>query len=698
MTSELACDYCGLPVRGRHNEGDDKVYCCFGCSIAAEITQSRGEQGHVNEMIARLGVAGFLSMIVMVISVYLYGEEAYLTSDQVTNFSQTMASLARYAQLLLTAPVLYLLALPIFLNALDQLRRRVLAMDALIIIGVGAAYAFSIISTYRGAGGTYYETACMILVFVTLGRWFEASGRFKASQAVRALENLIPDEITITRAGRELTVPPTDVEIGDELRVVAGERIAIDGSVIAGSANVDEQLITGESAPVAMQTGSQVTAGTVNLDGTLTIRATAAGGESTISRLVALLEEAKHAKGRYERWSDRVISKFVVFTVLLAVVGAVTGFLRGGAGEGLMTALAVLLIACPCALGIATPMAMWIALGRAARYGVIFRGGDVLERLAAVRAVCFDKTGTLTTGDMQIESFQPRDEPAEPLSVAAGLSAGSRHSISRAILRRAHAEQVDARPFDTVRTIPGMGVVAANGNGDAALGSAKLMAQQPFAFTDALQQAVADNLAGRRAIACVGWAGHVHAVFGLTEAIRADAADTIRRLRELGLEPIVLTGDHRGRADAIADELGVSVEAELRPEDKVAALRRIHSETGTVAMVGDGLNDAPAMAAADVGIAMGCGADVTRDAGDVCLLSDQLIRVPRLIELARRTVRIVRGNLLWALLYNGVGMGLAVTGKLNPLFAAAAMAGSSLFVVANSLRLGGFAMEAKRDA
>lgn len=694
MATELACDYCGLPVRGRRESGEAKLYCCFGCSIAAEITQSRGEQGHVNEMIARLGVAGFLSMIVMVLGVYLLGEEAYLTSDQVTDFSQMMASLARYAQLLLTAPVLYLLALPIFLNAVDQLRRGILATDALIIIGVGAAYAFSIISTYRGVGDTYYETACMILVFVTLGRWFEASGRFKASQAVRALENLVPDEIAVTRGGRQLTVRPMDVEIGDEVRVVAGERIAVDGNVIAGSANVDEQLITGESAPVAMQAGSGVTAGTANLDGTLTIRATAAGGESTISRLVALLEEAKQAKGRYELWSDRVISRFVIFTVALAIVGAVTGFLRGGAGESLMTSLAVLLIACPCALGIATPMAMWIALGRAARYGVIFRGGDALERLASVRAVCFDKTGTLTTGDMRIESFETRGAPAESLSVAAGLGAGSRHSISRAILERAQADHIEPTGFDTVRTIPGMGVSAANG---AALGSARLMREQPFEFTDALRHALDDNLARRRAVACVGWGDHVQAVFGLSEALRHDAADTIARIREMGLKPIVLTGDHRGRGDAIADELGVTVEAELRPEDKVAALRRIHEASGAVAMVGDGLNDAPAMAAADVGIAMGCGADVTRDAGDVCLLSDQLIRVPRLIELARRTVRVVRGNLLWALLYNGVGMGLAVTGYLNPLIAAAAMAGSSLFVVANSLRLGGFAMEARRD-
>lgn len=696
MSSQLVCDYCGLPVRGTCAD-DAKVYCCFGCSIAAEITRSRGEEGHVNEMIARLGVAGFLSMIVMVLSVYLYGEAAYLTSDQATEFSRMMAGLARYAQLLLTAPVLYLLALPILLNALDQLRRRAIATDALIVIGVGAAYAYSVISTYRDAGATYYETACMILVFVTLGRWFEASGRFRASQAVRALEKLVPDEIVVLRGGKETTVKFTEVLVGDVIRVVAGERIAVDGVVTSGEANVDEQLLTGESSPVAMREGSSVTAGTANLDGTLTIRATTLGAESTISRLVALLEEARQAKGRYERWSDRVVSKFVIFTIVLALVGAATGWMRGGAGESLMTALAVLLIACPCALGIATPMAIWIALGRAARYGVIFRGGEALERLASVRAVCFDKTGTLTTGTMRVESYSALEDRSEPLRIAAGLGAGSRHSISRAIEEFARSERIESRSFQSVRTFPGMGLTAPNGDDDAALGSVALMREQCLAFDATLQAAFEQDVQNRRAVACVGWDGRVHAVFGLSESLRDDARETIAEIGAMGLRAIVLTGDHRGRADAIADELGVEVRAELRPEAKVAALRQIHDDVGAVAMVGDGLNDAPAMAAADVGIAMGCGADVTRDAGDVCLLSDQLIRVPRLIELARRTVRTVRVNLSWALVYNGVGMGLAVAGKLNPLLAAAAMAGSSLFVVANSLRLGGFAMEQQRD-
>ncbi|MCB9853146.1 MAG: cation-translocating P-type ATPase [Phycisphaerales bacterium] len=697
MSSPTACDYCGLPVRGTR-VGDAKVYCCFGCSIAAEITKSRGEEGHVNEMIARLGVAGFLSMIVMVLAVYLYGEAAYLTSDQATEFSRTMAGLARYAQLLLTAPVLYLLALPIFLNALDQLRRRAIATDALIVIGVGAAYAFSVISTYRDAGATYYETACMILVFVTLGRWFEASGRFKASQAVRALEKLVPDEIVVTRDGHEMAVKFTEVLVGDVIRAVAGERIAVDGVVIAGEANVDEQLLTGESSPVARHEGSSVSAGTANLDGTLTIRATAIGADSTISRLVALLEQAKEAKGRYERWSDRVVSKFVLFTIALAIVGAAMGWVRGGAGESLMTALAVLLIACPCALGIATPMAIWIALGRAARYGVIFRGGEALERLAAVRVVFFDKTGTLTTGRMQLESIAPNDSFDKPLSVAAGLSAGSRHSISRAIENHARASHVEAARFDAVRTIPGMGLVASNGGAGApALGSVDLMRDRNFEFDDEMTAAVADNVQSRRAVACVGWENRVRGVFGLSEALRDDAASTIAQLKSMGLNAMVLTGDHKARADAIGESLGVLVHSELRPEIKVSTLARYHDTHGVVAMVGDGLNDAPAMAAADVGIAMGCGADVTRDAGDVCLLSNQLVRVPRLIALARKTVRTVRVNLLWALLYNGAGMGLAVAGKLNPLFAAAAMAGSSLFVVANSLRLGGFAMEQQRD-
>jgi len=686
-----------LDVKGGEVGGREPAYCCYGCRLAARITQSAGEQGQVVWLLTRLGVALFLSMMVMVLSFFQYGQEVYAAdADHASALAFSLAGLLRYLSLLFAAPVLLLLGGPILDNAWGQMRLRVVSTDALIVMGVTAAFVYSCISTFTGRGGTYFETGCMILVLVTLGRWFEATGKLRASAAVQSLESLIPPEVVVQRDGpdgtRTVTLRSNEVQPGDRLLVSAGGRIAADGVIEQGQAHVDEQLVTGESTPAVRREGDLVRAGTLNLDGGLLIRATAAGAESTLGRLLRLLEEAKQRKGRYERLADRISTVFVPLTLVLAIGAAILGARRGGTPEAILSGLAVMLIACPCALGLATPMAVWVAMGRAAAKGALFRTGEVLEVLAGVKAICFDKTGTLTTGQPAVVAVEMRadDQVAEDrrLAAAAGLGAASSHVLSRSLVSHAAARGIRPLSITHPRTVPGRGVLGACDSVDVCLGSVEWMRERELTLEEPLQAAATRLIAEGRSVACLAWDRIVAAVFGFAEELRPEAGPAARQLQELGCRVAVLTGDHRARGEAIARELGVETKSELLPEDKVSLIQQLKADYGPVAMVGDGLNDAPALAAADVGIALGCGADVTRESAGLCLLANDLLELPRLLRLARRTVRTIKQNLFWAFVYNVVGLSLAVTGKLGPVFAAGAMVVSSLLVVTNSLRLG----------
>jgi heavy metal translocating P-type ATPase len=589
---------------------------------------------------------------------------------------------------------------PIAENAIGQLRAGRVTADLLIVIGVIAAFGHSYIAVLRG-GAVYFETACMILVLVTLGRWLEASGKLRASAQLEALAALFPDRVDLIRDGASLTVRAGDVLEGDRMRVPAGRRIAADGVIETGRADIDEQLITGESTPVSRGPGDDVRAGTLNLDGLLVIRATRVAEDSTLGRLVALVESARRTQTRHERLADRVARVFVPATLVLALVGAVLGWQRGGAPTAIMTGLSVLLIACPCALGIATPMAVWVALGHAARRRILFRTGEQLERLAAIDTVCLDKTGTLTTGAPVVDSVHVRagDDGPRVLAIAGALAATSDHVLARAIQSYAsHARRVtgNAPPastrgaspeFRNVRALPGRGLVAGDNGDTAALGSTALMRECNLSTDPQLDQSLRLLHDDGRPLACVGWAHSVRGVFSFNETLRDEARSALDRIRGLGCEVRVLTGDHVARGARLAHTLGVDVEAGLTPDRKLSRLRDIRARGRRAAMVGDGLNDAPALAAANVGIAMGCGADVTRASAGVCLLDDDLTRIPEAIALARRTVRTIRVNLFWAFAYNIAGIGLALAGWLTPIFAAGAMVVSSLLVIGNSLRL-----------
>jgi heavy metal translocating P-type ATPase len=704
------CDYCHLSLPGGVPPLEEPVYCCLGCRLAAEITRERGQQGALHWTMARLGLAIFLSINVMMFTMALWTNELYDARAAGSGpLAASLADLFRYLCLLLSLPVLMLLGGPLWENAVRLGRRDAAAADLLILLGVVASYIYSAISVVRGAGHVYFEVGCAVLVMVTLGRWLEAHGKLKTTQALDGLEKLLPDEVRrIDSQGLELWTPLADVQVGDRLRIVAGERIATDGRIDRGCAAIDQQMLTGESRPTTRRAGQEVLGGSLNLDGDLVVRVTTKPHLGTLARLIELVGQARQSKGRYQRLSERVARWFLSGVILMALATFAVHAWQRGIDEGVLAALAVLLIACPCSLGLATPLAAWSALGTAARAGVLFRGGEALERLATVRALRFDKTGTLTTGAPRVTRFEVEssDQRDEVLRRAAFLARASNHLSARTIagfiaadsLASPHEWPTDRAP--SVTTAAGRGVSAAfdRETSPTWLGSARWLGDSGCQLGHHLQQTVDAANCAEDAYSVVGWGGRVRGVFVLVEALRPESVPALASCRALGLDVAVLTGDNVARAAAMARELNVPVAAELLPEQKVGALAASQKAWGPTAMVGDGINDAPALAASEVGIALGCGADVTRESADVCILSDNLLCVPWAVSLARQSVRIMRQNLFWAFAYNTVGIVLAAAGLLNPVFAAAAMVVSSSLVVSNSLRLSHLALPAGESA
>jgi heavy metal translocating P-type ATPase len=663
------------------------------------VTRARGEQGAADWALARLGAALFLTMNVVVFTMALWTREFYGPSGAGSETAMpALASLFRYLSLLFALPVLFLLGGALLENAWDSLRRGGSNTDLLLVLGVAASYIYSAVSVFRDQGPVYFEVGCVVLVLVTLGRWLEARGKLQASAALQSLHRLLPDEVRLIRGDQEIRVPLADANKGDCLRVFAGERIACDGQVLKNAATVDEQVLTGESRPVVKAPGDPVFSGSLNLDGDLFITVSAPARGGVLARLIDLVYRAQQSKGHFERLADRVAAWFLPLVVVLALATLAWHAILHGLDQGILAGLAVLLIACPCALGLATPMAIWAALGRAASARVLFRNGETIEKLAAMRAIRLDKTGTLTTGTPEVEGFAVAlaTERDPVLQVAAALASASTHQYALAIRRYGEQRAGEGSALKipslaNVQTVPGRGLTGllSEKTHRVYLGSRRLMDESGLALNDHLAQVVGRSLDEGRPITCVGWEGQVRGVFAFREQIRAEAARTLACLRALGLDVAVLTGDGAAQAAILGRELNVPVLAELLPEDKAAAMATLRRTLGAVGMVGDGINDAPALAASDVGIAMGCGTDLARETASVCLLGNDLLHLSWAIALARNTVRVIRQNLFWAFFYNLLGVGFACTGRLNPVLAALAMVLSSFVVVTNSLRLGG---------
>lgn len=695
-SASAACDYCGLPLRGgaKKRAPREPEYCCFGCRFAAAINDERGDSCTVRWTLTRLGLGVFFTMNESVFSMALWTGDVYARDPTGGLKAATLEELFRYLSLLFALPVLWLLGGPLTANAWRDLRAGRFSVDLLLVAGVAASFVYSMVNVFRGAGQIYFEVGCVVLTMVTLGRWLEAAGKLKTTESLSALEHLLPDSARVRRGDRWATVPLGELVVGDIVRVLPGERLPTDGLVINAVASVDEQLLTGESRPAVKEPGDALLGGALNLDGDLWMEVAAPASAGTLSRLIEAVRVARLRKGRYERMADRAAAWFTPAVTAIALGTFATHTAASGWDAGLMASLAVVLIACPCALGIATPMAIWAALGKASQNQVLFRHGEAMERLATIRAIRFDKTGTLTTGVAEVSDavMETNVDRIEIHRVAAALAAGSNHVFARALSGHLSAGETPI-PLENIVTVPGRGLHARRSDTGAqvALGNLSLMREQGLLVTGSLASRINRALDDGEPLTLVGWDGRVHGVFVFQEQLREGVRSALRQCESLGLDLAVLTGDHAARGRALGQELGVRVEAELLPEQKLDAIARAQRDLGPVAMVGDGVNDAPAMAASDVGIAMGSGADLTRDAASICLIGNELARLPWAIDLARLTVRIIRQNLFWAFAYNVVGILLAATGWLNPIWAAAAMVLSSLFVVANSLRLRGAA-------
>jgi heavy metal translocating P-type ATPase len=694
-----ACDYCKLPLppgwwdhRSTAEGREGPFYCCLGCQIAAAILEEKSEQSASHSTLVRLGLAIFCTMNVMAFTMALWTTDVYGPLESSSAPAVTLHGLFRHLVLLFSLPVLFFLGFPLFRHAWADLRRGVLSTDWLLASGVAASFTFSFLSVIRGKGPIYFEVGCVILVMTTLGRWLEASGKLKANAALDALAKLLPEHVRRVMGDEEELLPLDRVEIDDCLRVLPGERFPADGHVVRNRGLADEQVLTGESRPVLKEPGDRVLGGTLNLDGDLTIRVSALGENGTLARLVELVREARESKGKYQRLADRVASRFVPAVFAVALSAALAHWAFGSLERGFWAGLAVALIACPCALGLAAPLAIWTALGNAAGQRVLFRSGEALERLAEIVAVRFDKTGTLTTGAATVSHcILESDVDGEAvLARAAALASVSDHALSRAIAQSIGARAA-AAPGDVteIHIVPGLGIqgMLADTGSVIVLGSVRFLCEQQLVLGPRLQSAVDDAEASGMPVCIVGWDQQARGLFVFEEQWRPAARAVTRWLTAARMDVGVLTGDHSARGRLIARELGVSVEAQLLPRQKVQAIDRVHRTLGPVCMVGDGINDAPALAASDVGIALGCGTDVSRDSASVCLLGDELNKIPWAIELARRTRRVIRWNLLWAFGYNSVGIGFAALGWLNPALAAFLMAVSSALVTVNSLRL-----------
>jgi P-type Cu+ transporter len=625
----------------------------------------------------------------------------------------------QWLSLTLAAPVVAWGAWPFHRAAWTNLRHGTTTMDTLISMGVLAAFGWSVYALFWGTAGTpgmthpfeltvertdgagniYFEAAAGVTTFLLAGRYFEARSKRRAGAALRALLELGAKDVAVLRDGPggpvETRIPTDQLAVGMRFVVRPGEKVATDGVVEEGTSAVDASMLTGESVPAEVGVGDPVVGATVNVGGRLVVRATRVGADTQLAQMAKLVEAAQNGKAEVQRLADRVSGVFVPIVIALAV--ATLGFWIGvdaGLAAAFTAAVAVLIIACPCALGLATPTALMVGTGRGAQLGILIKGPEVLESTRRVDTIVLDKTGTVTTGQMALVGVVAADgeDEDEVLRLAGAVEDASEHPIARALADGARARVATLPAVREFTSLDGLGVRGVVTDGEAArtvvVGRARLLDAMPLPAD--LQRALTDARESGGTAVVVGWDGRARGVVVVADAVKPTSAEAISRFRDLGLSPVLLTGDHEAVARAVAADVGIgpdSVIAGVLPADKVDVVKRLQAEGKVVAMVGDGVNDAAALAQADLGLAMGTGSDVAIEAGDLTLVRGDLRVAADAIRLSRRTLTTIKGNLFWAFAYNVAALPLAAAGLLNPMLAGAAMAFSSVFVVSNSLRL-----------
>jgi Cu+-exporting ATPase len=606
-------------------------------------------------------------------------------------------ALPGWVQLALATPVQFWLGGRFYRAAWKALKAHAGNMDLLVALGTSAGYGLSVYQLLahpdHGMPHLYFEASAVVITLVLLGKWLETRAKRQTTEAIRALNALRPETARVRRDGVEVEVPAGQVATGDLVVIRPGERVPVDGIVAEGASEIDESLITGESLPVAKHEGDKVTGGSVNAEGLLVVRTTAIGAESTLSRIVRLVESAQAKKAPIQRLVDQVSEVFVPVIVGIALLTLLAwGLLGGDWSVAILNAVAVLVIACPCALGLATPTAIMAGTGVAARHGILIKDAEALEIAHSLKVVAWDKTGTLTEGHPRLTAAEPAPggDRAALLAVSASIQAGSEHSLARAVLGAAASEGIAFAAASKLRAIAGRGMAAQVEGRDLRLGSSRLMNESQVDLSPLEARAAALQQQGFT----VSWVADLTdqpkllGLLAFGDTIKPTAARAVARLRELGVASVLVTGDNKGSAQAAAQQLGIEdFRAEVLPEDKAGIVAELKARGGRVAMVGDGINDAPALAAADVGIAMSTGTDVAMHAAGVTLMRGDPALVGDAIDISRRTYAKIRQNLFWAFVYNLVGVPLAAFGLLNPVIAGAAMAFSSVSVVTNALML-----------
>ncbi len=681
MTAEAPCSHCQLPV-GRHAQrrevnGSAHWFCCYGCCLAYQVHHGSAEEPEAAYLLIRLGVGGFLAMNIMLFSLLLY-------TDAVAGAESWLSRLVPWLLWALTTPLLVVVGGPFLLGAWDSALRGRLTGDSLVSLGALAAYVYSGWQVIQGSDQVYFDTATMVLVLFTLGRYLEAQGRARAARSLAPMLAAERAEVRVLGEGGESMRRVEQVRPGDILRIYPGERIAIDGQVVEGWSECDESILTGQPEPQPKAPGDQVHAGSLNGSGPLSVRASTRGDQTHWIQISQSVREALARKSLVGEAVDRAASYFLPLVLVLAVATVWFWTSRVGFDQALLAGLSVLVVACPCALGLAAPLATALGIGRAARRGVLIRGAGVLERLGRLKGIAFDKTGTLTRGELRPVSVTVDGaSEAEVLRVAQALGRGSVHPVARAIAARAAACGIAMGSTERVRIRLGAGVAGEVDGVFSAIGSSAFMTQLGWPVPVALAPA-----AGQAdcTLVYVGWTGRVQGRLDLMDIPRSEARQVVADLMARGLQVQLLSGDERGPVARLAGLLGISVwQAGLTPEAKAGIVGEWARREGPIAMVGDGLNDGLVLAAAPLGIAVGGGTDLAKESADVVLPDDGLGALPWVLDLAGTVRRSIRVNLSWAFGYNAGALALAAAGLLQPVLAAALMAGSSLLVLIRTL-------------